>query len=558
MMGNRILYTGLIIFILLLGITVFADDLDDIKSHRKAIAAVETVARTSNNITFNSKQVEIITNAFKEAIVTERFDHIELPEKIQKQLHSQIASRSLSEDEILQIIDRVAKPEIEGIMAATAEYRAEYDNPHFDRVNFLTKTADSYGITLEDMERMMECGYLFVPFVSEYKIDLKKNKDGVVKDANISLKGGAYWYHLAYAGDEAEMIKLGTVKSSAQANKSGLGDIFKKSDLAPELAAFKNASELLAENIYSESRREFPELRIYARIARVENGKAAFYLGEKEGVLIDDRFLVYDQIEDVDGNIHNKKKGVIMVREVADNDENDQALSYGKPIIGSGNLLGGLQLQEVPVSAYDLSIKLGWRPLEFGELNVSNGGTTYMSLNDKVNNGIITASLDLQLNVGRRLGVPQFFLSFGGGYGYAITDLSLFADEKIDQGNLWSLHAGLVKRMYFGRMSFVLGADGTYNLLSFNKKVNETNYSLKRNYFGAVVRGGFDFALSATLNIGLRGGYVFNDKGSDWKFEIDDEEQTWFNDEDFDITFDGPYASLVVSYTLPSLFWSPF
>lgn len=531
--------------------------------HRKAVSIVETAAVTNSTIRLSSEQSQLFMEAFRDKFMEEQYDVLALPDVVQQELRSQIYGKIMSAEQLREIIDRVARPKLEGIMETTAKERAERDNPHWDRTNFITEKANSLGITIEDLERMMKCGYLFIPYLS--KLEAKGSGESI----KMVLKGGVHWFHLEFEGMKGRMVHIKSISSSGEAGKSTYGQWVgqlkqslstggRSKQLPAQLKAFRNASYRLAENLSTKSRREIIALRRTGRVMSFSKGDVEFNLGKKEGLIIDDRYALVDFNEDKDGKVYASEKGFGMVRRVGDNRKDKNVFSHAKPIIGGGRVQEGLELMEIPMSAYDLSVKLGWRSLKVDGVNVSDGSVDYITLNEATSTGIMTVGADLQMNVGRGLGIPQLFVCMGATFGYAPVDLKVLDSEDLKQGILIAFQAGLAHRYYLGRISLVLGVDGTYNSMSFGKTVDDVDYILRRSFFGGIARAGIDFTVTPSLNIGLRGGYALHATGEGWKFEVDEEEMDWFDGESMEVEFDGPYASLVVSYTLPSLFWSPF
>ncbi len=522
---------------------------------RKAVTAVETVVLTSPKVKLNAQQDSLLREAFSRFIMKECYDEVPLRAKDQAQIRARLANEVVTVDggdgQLTSIINELVAPALVKVMEATLKWRTEKDNPHFDEDTFIRLKAKDLGITVEDFERMMKCGYLYVPFLSELK------SSGSGKDANFTLKGGTVWYYLDIdAKPDPVLVYRAKVSSTGM---TGLWSNFlKDKKLTPESEAFCSAAKRLAENVYVKSTTKIPDIRRACTITEIVENSPGFRLGFREGLILDDRYAVIDRYEDQSGNEHEKRIGFFMVKRVTDNRDDRTKLSWGRPVIGSGNMAEGMMVREIPKTAIDLSIRTTWRPLAFDSLRVSNLGTTYFSLEDTTSTGVFTIDVDLQMNIGRKLGISQFFLDLGAGYGYAPVKLNLFDNTEINHGTSLAVHGGLMKRIYLGRSAFVIGGDFVFERLSFKEKVNNTEYMLYRDFISGIFRAGFDYALSSSLNIGLRGGYTIAEKSADWKLKINDEKPAWYEGQGVAIDHDGPYASLVFSYALPSLFWSPF
>jgi len=533
------------------------------KYHRKAITAVNTVARTTSAIHLTPNQAQTLENAFEEQIIMPRFDKVALPANVSQQLQRRISAKPLNESELEKAINEIVVPPMIQSLQATAMARAQMDDPHWDRHNFIQTKAKELGLTAEDLERMMECAYIYVPFVSNLTITDKKN------NAEASIAGGIFWYYLSPTPGKESVKLIKKIKSSAKASSTSrvdqIQDVIKgfktitskskntSSQLPPRQAAFKNAARLLATNLSVESRRQIPELSLGAPIASIQGNKAYFHLGKKEGLIVDDRYELIDQWEDQQGKVHEEKVGHLMVTAVKDNRKNSAFKSKGKVIIGGGNMAEGMGLSEVPTMGIDFSFRLGWADFNFESFDIG-----YMSLEEKSEYGISLADAALQFNLGRKLGISQFFVTAGINYGYMPLQVNTLNDEKINQGHLFGWKVGLMKRFYLGRLAFMLGGDYGASNFWLQKKVDDTSLKLSHDFRTGTVYTGIDFALGTTTNFGIIAGYRVYDEAKDWKFKMNDEEVPWFSGDGIKLDRGEYFGSIVISHALPSFFWTPF
>jgi hypothetical protein len=559
---------------------------------RKAVAAASSVAVTDPSIKLSPEQRALLTEALENGLMLPRFDKAVLPQSIQNRLDSQINNRTVSEAELQSIVDQTVVPAFVKILQSTLEERALRDTPDFDRHSFINTKAKEIGITAEDLERMMQCAYLYVPYVS------KTNVVGSGDAAQAEIGGGLDWYHLALDGSEGPRVeKVARVKAGARtgagswanyAEKNvdamsktadsmlsvgkalGLGGKTKDSPaaavdkdggasndaLAPDLQAFRNAANLLAINLASKTC-ELDWARVMAPVADVDGSSLLFNLGKKEGLKVDDRFEIIEQYEDARGRVFRERIGHCMVRSVVDNRSAADARSRAKMIIGGGDAMKGMEMQEVSRMGIDLSIRPAWYTLDMNSLSPQSGFT----LTRATANGAYGSDVSLEMNFGRRVGVSQLFLTIGGGYAYVPVDAEFAvgaSPEEVSRADLAGIHLGLMKRQYVGRFALRLGAEYGWSRLSLRKRTDgDLKYTLSEDFTPLRANLGFEMALSTNSNFGLYGGYQWRVGSDNWNLAIGDRE-THISKSAFDVDYQGIYGGLAITYALPSLGWKPF
>jgi hypothetical protein len=551
------------------------------KYTRKSVVAVRSIAVTDGSIRLNAKQTELFNEALENHLILARFDQALLPDRIRGKLNAQLSGKVVSGAEMQRILDTTVATDLVKILQATLEYRANYDTPEFNRRNFINTKAKEIGITAEDFERMMDCAYLYVPYLSKLEIS------GTGEQTQVSMAGGLHWYHLSLMGAEGPHVqKMGQVQSSASGGPgswtefgkgvTGFFDKFKnyqesistlkkskesaeeqaaEESLTPEQQAFRNAANKLALNL-SVKTRNHDKLKdvmcTMAPIADTDGSNVFFHLGNKEGLIIDDRYEVIDLYEDETGRAHKEKVGHCMVMKIAENRAKPEAMSRAKAIIGGGNMGKGMEVREVARMGIDLSIRPLWSYLAVDSLPTGSNFTVA----EPSEQGAIGADLALELNIGRRLNISQFFVSLGAAYGYVPLDMTL-QDEEVKQGHLYGFHGGLMKRFYLGRPAFRLDVDYGWYRFNIIKSIDDMRYHLHETFTPVRAGAGLEIALTTNTNMGLYGGYQYVIGTPKWRLSVED--SGWaLDEEDSGVEHQGFYAGLAFTYALASLGWNPF
>jgi hypothetical protein len=544
---------------------------------RKAVAAIRSVALTQEGIRITGQQQELLNEALENHLILARFDQLVLPASLQQQFSQRVQGRVVSDADLQSDLDAIVVPTMEWVLQTTLEDRAGKDRVVWDRRSFLKDKAHSRGFTVEELENMMDCAFLYVPYLT--KCEIKGSGD----KTSVNLAGGLHWYFLDLSGEGGpHMVKACQVASSATGGPGSWSvwaaqnvDVVREwtsflwkskpksssqggeddDDLPPELSAFRNAANHLALNLSTKTRnaKGCEGLRMMFRISDVEGSTILCHGGCKEGLTIDDRYEVFDIYEDETGLEHREKKGHCMVRKVADNREDGDALSRARMIIGGGDVALGMEVSEVARMGIDLSVRPLWSPFKIDSLPSGS----LLSVNEPTEDGAYGLDLTLDMNVGRRIGVSQFFISVGGGYGYVPVDIKLLSED-VKRGAIVGLHGGLSKRFYLGRPAVRFDVDYGLYTFSVDKKIDETKWQLKNQYQAVRGGGGLELALSTNLNFGVYGGYQWTSDRGGWKLKVDDSESPEWATDFEGVDSDGPYAGVVFTYALASLGWNPF
>jgi hypothetical protein len=222
-------------------------------------------------------------------------------------------------------------------------------------------------------------------------------------------------------------------------------------------------------------------------------------IGTKEGLTVDQRYFVYEQVQTRSGTIRQKRKGTVRVRKVANNGQNNQLTTRFYQVSGR-KLEQGMNLMQKP------DMGLG--------LTVYGGATDINAL--------------LELNVGmwaskHGLGATNFpygtkvYVKYTFPLNKMTTDL-VDVDgkiEKVRSGGI--LGGGISKDICFARFLALTPYVGFTSMLAFEKLQPALTLSNKLR-FG--VEAGCNLTVALSPNISLIGNANFNSVRYSWYSQI--------------------------------------
>ncbi|HIE27656.1 TPA: hypothetical protein EYP66_10245 [Candidatus Poribacteria bacterium] len=176
------------------------------------------------------------------------------------------------------------------LMLRAQEYVSEVD-----RNKFIVQKAKELGITVEDVEKVMDSAYLCMFFLTDYDRTLTRDKKTGEREVTYSLSGGIVWYKLVIEeGGNAYMDTLKTFRLT----KSSSGNPDKTSPLSGldgDTSAFRSATGSFGKYLSLETRK-LDDFILKIGVAEVSGSKVGYPLGKKEGIFIDQKYRVFDKI----------------------------------------------------------------------------------------------------------------------------------------------------------------------------------------------------------------------------------------------------------------------
>lgn len=442
---------------------------------RKSISYYEGIIK-GKSVSLPEEVENDLVLKLNKTLTLDRFDYNPIPVNLQTNLTDEIANvDSLTLDELGRALDKVFVPEIVKILKASKELRAKKFVTSEERNNFLTNKAKEIGVTADDIEKVMNAAYVYIPFISNYGVAVKGDK------VIVSLNGGIIWYNVATVFSPPRVVPV-TQKTNRAFGIAKNGkiyiDIKTKRPIDAVQYATNSAIKAFSRNLEAISK-DIPEFRLSADVFSAFGNKSLFKLGKKEGIRVDDKFNVVEFYEDEDGIRRPKNVGCVLVSKVADNKDTTKTeivYSSARNIIGTAE--PGMTLLERPRMPIDVLIGYSGFPNSAWGLNV-----------------------EFDYNMGRYMGISQLYIpisllvseySYGGETEYSLNEIG----------------TGLIKKFYWKRLSFGLQGGAKMHL--------------KTNEFRPEVDGILEFRLSPDIVIGGRGGYSFGNwlKGVAWSAHV--------------------------------------
>ncbi|NQU05483.1 MAG: hypothetical protein HQ568_05260 [Calditrichaeota bacterium] len=519
------------------------------KYERKSISYVNALWLASPSARgINNNQVSTLLKSVKSYIEMERFDYNPLPEAL---IHDFVAvanaKDSLSVDQIADLMQEKLTPVIVNILAEYQSLRSEELLSEDKKQTFLATKAKESGITLAEIEKVMNAAYIYLPVLTGFS----KKQDEDTGKITYTIKGGIIWFHVSTSGDEPKV----NLKVSKTTFSSGYG----RDDFAWESAVMNFARNLKV------ATQEIAEFKLSIPISEVDNGTIGFKMGTKEGIHVDDCFFVGEWVEYSGGDIDFEQSGWVRIGKVGDNRNDRIALSYAWAV-KKDSWVPGMVVVEHPRLGIDIAFKPMVYQLEItaGTIQMLLGGDIEVVEDySKLAPGF---DIDAHYNLGALTGVSQLFFLFGGNFVFPLNlDLksSGYTDYTTSPAFVWGVHGGFMKKFYFRRAAFSLAAKGGLRYFTVKQDIptgsTDIEYTICNQSYGGQVDIGFEYAVSPDFHIGIMGGFQMFPDIEIWNVEVNQSGYTMADvDDQFpDVNHVGPCFGIYMHFTPPALPFDP-
>jgi hypothetical protein len=358
-----------------------------------------------------------LLESIKRGIEMERFDYNPLPDSlVQKFAQEAKKENILTPERAEELLKEIVVPTVIKVLNEQMEVRAKELISEEERNSFIVIKAKEIGLTAEHFEKILNSAYMYLPILIDYShesVSMKVLTEDlkIVEKQGIgyTLKIGIIWFSLKVSGGKERVTAVKQIEVTA-----GGWD-------PNDSKAFTVAAKSLEDDLRIKTVTLY-QFRLYGQVLECSNGKVEFDLGMKEGVLIDQKFRVYEKVEDRNGNYKLDKKGFFMVSYVGDN------VSYGKPIIGTYD--SGMLVEEFPRHNIDVL----WR----------------------INTRSVNIALQFKINRETEIGIPMYFDFWRAG---------VSAGEENDKAYV-GLYCTVIKKYYVKRFAFMVGYRYDYHKIS--------------------------------------------------------------------------------------------
>jgi hypothetical protein len=542
---------------------------------RKSITYINTLWLMDESVRrLPPEKVAVILDKIKQAVFMPRFDYNPVPESLVNEFAAQanqIRYPYVNEaintaggtdpmlDSVATVMERTVVPGVLAIVDLNKELRAANLTSEQQRNSFIADKAKTMGITMEDVEKVMNSAYIFVPLLRGYTAELRDSS------YTAGVSAGIIWFSISTKGDRAVAVPVVknftyssgfSVKDRRYATEAGFVD-YKE-------FAFRTAVKNAARNL-AVATQQIADFRLSGQVIDKGFMGVGVNLGKREGLKVDDKYQIVESFEEADGKTTTKKNGWIMVTSVADSNSKQGYKSKAQVI--AGDPYTGAVLSEYPRLPLDIVIRGRMFSFKVGP------DTTDVFFDSLTLNNGYGAGLDIQYNIGRGMGLNQFFFGLSGGFGIGSvsgyknsTTIGGFHDRaRVSTAWSWCAELSLIKKFYIGRVAIVLQPTVGYQsliLMTDKSTTQDEYYSLTNGAIGFAANGGLEIALSPSVNLGLGAGYQFYGTSSSWEYSYKKGTDGNFSkiatiDKGSPVDYTGIVAQVCLVWSLPSIAFDP-
>lgn len=540
------------------------------KYERKSVSFINKLIYVNSTPRMPERLANCYLAEMKQSLEMKRFDYNSIPAPVLAEFRRRAGDRELSIDEVEELLDQTIVPEIVSILDIKKEMRARELVTETQKNSFIVLKARETGITAEQLEKVMNASYIYIPYIDKYKVSRDESDDKL----NVEIAGGLIWYHVLLS-DQSGLEKIAKVSATASVSQDKEGSWEKT-----KYKAVRSAGKINGLNLKTRTR-ELDMFKLLAPIAEVRGRKVKFPLGEKEGIKLDQPYYV-GEWRKYNGETKFHKNGFIRVGSVAAAESRAPYISSAWAI-KKGDWARGMMVMEHPRLGMDLSFKTRLIPFNIdsglfvGEENNNGLSAVFASYS-----GVVpTLDIDLNVNIANATNVRQSFLTIGftGAivpakskviYEDRIVDLRLGnltifeIIEERENRNSFGFYAGgnlgYLKKYYLGPWALHWEARAgiqAFNVTAdFEDKVNLCNISL-----GGRINLGLEYALNIDTNIGLFVGFNAFPPVNTWLVKKDGDNVPVINDLD---NYSWPRISSIgrtygfyFHYSIPSIPFNP-
>jgi len=515
------------------------------KYTRKSITFINTVYLAGPQARkLTPEQTEYLLQTIKQRLSLPRFDENPLPpdSKLMYDFIQQANNRdSLALDDIAELLNTTFVPKIAAIIDEYAEKRASELVDETSRAAFIATKAKELGITAENLEQIYNSAYIYLPYLNGVKRYISYNSSNEKKSTvNYSLEGGIIWFKIDFENNRTRVRSI--IKSKTTSMGMALTEKHFLSEgqyVGAETFAYRSAVRNFARNLEIITR-SYPAFTLSIPIAEVEGATVRFSLGSKEGLHVDDKFIVGELMEDDTGGVTFESQGFIRVTQVANNKTDREALSVGQGVIVQ-DWAPGMLLNEHPRLPLELYFIAGSFPYRLTQPDyASNIPVTNLSSSVELGIGV---SYDL----GRWLSIPQLLTLLEFQVGSASATIENWYASDTRDTFIFGFGVGLSKRTQFRRFAAVGQVLLGGRSITINDVPAISDSDTLNIIASAFVLGlGLDYALDIDWTVGLHYRLTF---GSNDVWTVTNSEGS--------ADYDGPELKISGGAWLLEISWNP-
>ncbi len=524
----------LIISVLILCLTMGMASGQSDEYTRKSITFLDAIILASPSARdMTVRQIDQTAEVVKRMVQLDRFDYNPIPSSssLMSGFLARInASGTLDLNEIADLLNSTFVADIIAVIDENAEQRASDLVDETARMSFVTTKAKDLGITAENLEMVFNSGYIYLPYINGFSEDTKAEEedDEMKYTVTTTLSGGIFWFKIDYQNGQTSVHPL------LKKETTSVGVAKRKNAKNAEWLAFENAAANYARNLENATK-EIEEFKLKSQVMEVTGSRIGFNMGHREGLRIDDRFIIGEMVMNAYGELEFKEDGFARVSFIGNNHADPSALSYGYGVL-VGEWAPGMSVIEYPTLNIDLYAMVGSLPLATSEYGYEL-------------NSAVAVGFEIAYNLGQFVNSSHWYLSAGAALG---TVELVYPDGDNDFGGTAAVDVSFLKRYQFRRLDLFGKAGIAYHGISLENSVDELTYT--HEAVGALLGGGLNVTMSIDLTVGLR--YSMYTAVTDIRTVTDTDDDE--SEEYFNADFSGGAIMLQLIYAPKALGFDPF
>lgn len=505
------------------------------KYERKSVSSVESIWIGPNAFKgVNTFPYEFYEKMIDFYIELPRFDFNEIPEPLLEDFRDQAnALNVITPDALSEVLNQTIGQKIKEILEDPKIQTGRISNFKDEAwdATFAGSKGKSMGLTVEEIERLMNSAFIYLPYISKYEL----TKDG--DEIFVEITGGIIWYQVKISPEGKIDLQLRIASETYTqgfADKNPKQTMGMKADykhyhwgnevysVSEELYAQYDAIQALAKNL-SVKTKQISEFNITGQIVETLPGrKYSASIGRKEGLYLDDGYFLVENYENEEGEINAKTVGFVRVVKTADNINHPEELTVFKQFIGP-KIGVGSTLREHPRLGIDFRFVAGYQtgmdiPKEYTNFLEFSGPKQLLKEDAKDQ---IFAGIEFAYNLAPIVGVSQTFFELESTFGIPIVSY----EEDVTNSFVYTFGAygGLSKKFWFFRNSLNVNAKFGYDRLVMSGDYIAFDYKYTINAWG--LKGGlaYNYMITPDLLLHLGADYKLGFKPTGLTLEFKDE-----------------------------------
>lgn len=546
---------------------------------RKSITSVESVWMHPGSQRGIQLNFPFFNRMIESYIEMPRFDYNELPETLLKEfrdranakstINATIIAQLLEETVGQQMLEILNDPEIMQNRGLALRDEAAWQT-------FAATKARSIGLTVEELEILLNSSYLYLPFISRIELTDRRPAARALlaefmpaadsDDIFVYIDGGIVWFSVNVSPDGAVSIStLRAISASAHGSQEkGRTATFQFGNdtwrLNDSQYALYDATQAWVRNL-AVLTQEIPEFQLRGTVREVlPRRNYSLDIGRREGVHVDDIYQLFEVRFDEMGNESLHSVGFSRITSVGDNREEQFQFSNARQLLGRRQGVG-IIAKEYPRVGYDFRLKFGRTiGMDISRSQDPQGFDFMQWLSGDINESF-DVHITYSYNLARITGKSQRFLDLDLRIGFPIFEPDpAYADTRINP-ILGSAYLGYTRKFWFaGRQNLGIGVGVGTDMFTYKVDALFFDESLTLFAVGAKANLDYEILITPALSFNVGAGYRVSTEPfwAQYKFE-----GFGFNIEgnlpaSADIDMGGVYVTAGINYSLRQLRFNLF